>query len=86
MANNNDLLVLLSDIESQLNDLEEKINVRVNEERNALLSERKLKVSRVEKKYTKAETRILLRLSLYGETPLDKANRFNNLELSYKTT
>ncbi|RIW33111.1 hypothetical protein D3H55_12055 [Bacillus salacetis] len=85
MESKNDLLLLLTEIENQLNDLETKINVRVNEERTAVVAERKLRLARAEKRYTKAETRVLFKLSLYGE-PHEKANHFNNLELSYKTT
>jgi hypothetical protein len=86
MVSKNDLLLLLTDIESQLNDLEEKINYKVNEEKNTLITERKLKIARAEKKYNKAETRILLKLSLYGDSTLEKSRQINNLELSYKTT
>lgn len=86
MVNKNDLLLLLTDIEKQLDELEEKINEKVCEEKNALINERKVKVAKAEKKYAKAETRVLLKMSLYGESPLDKARQMNNLELSYKTT
>jgi hypothetical protein len=86
MVSKNDLLLLLTDIENQLNDLEEKINYKVNEEKNTLITERKLKIARAEKKYNKAETRVLLKLSLYGDSSLEKARQINNLELSYKTT
>ncbi|MGD6803309.1 hypothetical protein [Rossellomorea aquimaris] len=84
MVCKDDLLLLLTDIESQLDELEEIINVKVTEERNSLVNERKLKLAKAERKYTRAETRVLLKMSLYGETSLDKA--MNNLELSYKTT
>ncbi|MGF2616826.1 hypothetical protein FZC84_20815 [Rossellomorea vietnamensis] len=84
MVCKDDLLLLLSDIESQLDELEEKISVKVSEETHALVNERKLKLAKAEKKYTKTETRVLLKMSLYGETSLEKA--MNNLELSYKTT
>jgi hypothetical protein len=86
MVSKNDLLLLLTDIENQLDDLEEKINLRVREEKKALITERKLRVARAEKKYTKAETRVLLKMSLYGDSALEKARNINNLELSYKTT
>ncbi|MGM0845473.1 MAG: hypothetical protein ACQEUT_10880 [Bacillota bacterium] len=84
MVCKDDLLLLLTDIESQLNELEEKINVKVTEEKNTLINERKLKVARAEKKYFKAEKRIIAKISLQGDTSLGKA--VNNLELSYKTT
>ncbi|WP_421379155.1 hypothetical protein ACOJQI_14730 [Bacillus salacetis] len=86
MVSKNDLLLLLTDIEHELNDLEEKINVRVNEEKKALVTERKLRIAKAEKKYTKAETKILLKMNMYGDPSFERSRHINNLELSYKTT
>jgi hypothetical protein len=81
-----DLLGMLTDIENQLDQLEVKIGVKVQEEKSILINERQLRVSRAEKGYMKSEGRILLKMHLDGESALKKVRKVNNLELSYKTT
>jgi hypothetical protein len=86
MVCKDDLLVMLTDIEIQLEQLEEKIGAKVHEEKSTLIKERQLKVARAEKGYLKSEGRILVKMHLHGEKAREKARKINNLELSYKTT
>ncbi|WP_456274269.1 hypothetical protein [Bacillus sp. AK031] len=86
MVCKDDLLGMLTDIENQLEQLEEKIGAKVHEEKSIIIKERQLKVARAEKGYMKSEGRILVKMHLYGEGVPEKARKINNLELSYKTT
>ena len=86
MVCTDDLLGMLTDIEKQLNDLEENISARINEEKSALIKERQMKVLKAEKAYTKSEARLIVKMHLQGDTSREKGRQINNLELSYKTT